>query len=105
MPGIAKAIAGGKDAGEICREVGLADPTCDFCLYVVAYIEGILADTKVIESVIAEVDADVCATLPGSFSVMCDALAAQYVPTIVELIEQGLGPETVCSKLHYCTDA
>lgn len=103
MSEIVTAISEGSSTISICKELGFADPTCDFCLYVVAYIEGILVDTKVIDAVIAEVDADICAKLPGSFSAICDALAGEYVPIIVQLIEQGLGPQTVCSKLKFCT--
>jgi hypothetical protein len=103
---IARAIAGGASPEGVCEELGLGDKTCDFCLDVVSYIEGVLVDTKVLEAVIAAVDAQYCAPLPGSFSALCDALVAQYVPTIVQLLEQGLGPTTVCSRLGYCaTDA
>jgi hypothetical protein len=85
--------------------MGLGDATCDFCHYFVQYIEGILVDTQVLSEVIAIVDASFCTGLPESFEAICTELVGQYVPTIVGLIEQGLGPTVVCQSLKFCQAA
>jgi hypothetical protein len=102
MPGIVGALDAGESPETICQAIGLGDTACDFCHYVVQYIEGIFLDTQVISEIIAIVDAGICANLPGPFEAICTELVGQYVPTIVELIEQGLGPAAVCQKLNFC---
>lgn len=100
------------DPLEICGMIGLCEsrarrpirvvgsPACDMCQDIVAYVELVLQDTKVVAEVIAAVDA-FCQQLPFAEAVVCEA-ATQYIPEIIADLEAGIASLDICARFNFC---
>jgi hypothetical protein len=100
------------DPLEVCGAIGLCSAharrparmvgsaACDFCQDIVAYVELVLQDTKVVADVIAAVDA-FCQTLPFAESIICGAFT-QYIPDIIADLEAGIASIDICARLNFC---
>jgi len=113
LPKIMQWLEEGIDHLEICKRIGLC-PTdkvarlsngigCTICKSIVAEVEKVMVDTKVESEVIALIQ-ELCNKLPAPASTICDALVADFVPQIMEWLEQGLDHLEICQKLGLCSN-
>ena len=109
----------GLQALDVCVKIGLCEPAtmkikpiripagakndqaCDICKKVVETVEEAMKSTTVEEEVAALVS-QVCTLLPSPYSTLCSTIVQQYVPMIMQLIEQGLEALDICVKLGLC---
>ncbi|OHS97638.1 hypothetical protein TRFO_09344 [Tritrichomonas foetus] len=56
-----------------------------------------------VESEIIKLVEQLCETFPAPYSSLCDSLVEQYVPLIMQWIEEGLESLDVCSKIGLCS--
>lgn len=75
---------------------------CDICTKAVEYIEECLKDQQVEEEIIAAID-DLCVQYPSPYDQYCLTAVKQYVPTIIQYIEQGLESSNICSVTGLCS--
>jgi hypothetical protein len=90
----------------VCRALGLAprnDGECDVCIAAVDFVASIMSQTQVLSEIIAMVDV-LCQRFPAPFAEMCEAVVAQYVPQIIEWIEQHYSSQQICQKLGLCAN-
>ena len=119
IPVIMQWLEEGLEHLEICSKLGFCEETkapripmnlgsytpngmgCDLCKQVVTYIEKEMVSTKV-EEEIEKVVIKICAKFPAPYNTLCESLVKQYVPIIMEWLEQGLEHSEICSKLGFC---
>lgn len=116
LPLIIKEIGKGVESLHICSKIGICGSAktmarlpegvtqgqiCDMCIELTEYIEALLKDQK-IEEEIKKLVAGICQMLPAQMSSVCSALINQYVPLIIEWIEQGIESIDICHKLGFC---
>jgi saposin len=115
IPQIMQWLEQGLEHLEICQKVKLC-PTnsavaryqsnsngmaCTICTTIVGEIEKIMVSTKV-ESEVIELVKKLCVKFPAPYSTLCDSLVAQYIPQIMNLLEQGLEHLEICQKIKLC---
>jgi len=108
---IMQLIEQGIDKNAICKKFGycavqfnVAEQNamgCTICTTIVDKIEQVIVSTKV-ESEVIELVKKLCVKLPVPYSTLCDSLVAQYVPIIMQWLEQGLEKIEICKKLGFC---
>ena len=111
IPVIIRYIEQGIEKFSICDKIGfcatrqlVAQPngiTCTLCTTVVSTVETVMKDTQV-EAEVAKLVSKVCTTFPAPYSTLCTSLVSQYVPMIMEWLEQGLEKADICAKLGLC---
>jgi hypothetical protein len=107
VAGVDKKVKAKELADKIARKVGSnrsgADATCDYCQYIVGYIEQLVLEGFLEEEIIALVNA-LCEMIPV-FGDLCEQWADQEIIDIIKWIEAGYGPEWVCTELGLCGSA
>jgi len=109
---IMQLIEQGVEKAEICKKLGycavkfnLLPQTnamgCTVCTTIIDEVEKIMTSTKV-ESEVEELVKKLCVKLPAPYSTLCDALVSQYIPQIMQWIEQGIDHLEICQKLGFC---
>ncbi|KAK8834034.1 hypothetical protein M9Y10_021254 [Tritrichomonas musculus] len=124
LPFIIKWIDQGLQSSDICKTIGLCETKlrkavripsklalpdgyqngvgCDMCKKVVQYIEQLLKDQKTEEEIALLVE-EVCKFFPSPYDSLCDSICEQYVPAIMQYIEQGIEVLDICSSLGLCS--
>ena len=77
-----------------------ADIKCDICDLAVTAAENYLESNKTQAQIQLVLD-NLCAKTP--FASECTGLVNQYLPQIINLLEQKETPQTICQQLHFCT--
>ncbi len=72
---------------------------CDLCHLGVSYIENYLQNNHT-ETELEDVLDNLCYKTPDSN--LCIALVNNYLPQIIELVEQKETPQEICSQLSIC---
>ena len=75
--------------------------TCSLCKTIVSAVERAMVSTKV-ESEIIEKVQKICTKIQAPYSTLCESIVAQYVPQIMQWLEQGLEHADICKKLNIC---
>ena len=110
VPIIMQWLEQGLEHEEICKKLGFCTNAirassnsfvCDLCTELVAKVEQIMVDTKLEKDVIALAQ-EYCEKLAVPMSTLCDSLVAQYVPQIMQWLEQGLEHLEICKKISLC---
>ena len=114
IPTIINWIEQGIEKAQICEKLGFCSTsvsaairqpngmTCTVCTTIVQAIEKAMVSTKVESEIIALVE-KLCAKIPAPYSTLCDSLVEQYVPKIMEWLEQGLEHLEICQKIGLCS--
>jgi len=112
VPVIMQWLEQGLEHLEICQKLGFCTNnsvirnvngiSCTMCQTIVAQVEKIMVDTKVESEIIALIE-KLCEKFPSPYSTLCNSLVEQYVPVIMEWLEQGLEHIEICQKLGFCT--
>jgi len=68
----------------------------------VTYIEGVLAENQTESQIIADIEADICADIPV-FQQECDGYCVQYVPLIIQYLENSGSPDVACQDIGACS--
>lgn len=96
----------------ICAAIGLctssavmsaqqvADTQCTLCEFIAGYVEGWIAQNAT-EEEIAQGLESICALTP--YAQMCDALVQQYLPLIIQWVQNNENPDEVCTQIGLCT--
>ncbi len=77
-------------------------PQCTLCKYILGAVEKHLSDNSTEQQIKSGLK-KVCAALPSSFSVQCDALVDQYLDLLVQLIQQKLPADKICTYIGICS--
>merc|ERR1712065_63779 len=92
---IINAILSGETPAELCAEIGLCS-----------------GDEEIVEKKVVDVApigetelGKVCKLLPGDFGATCVSLVDNYLPAIIEHIENDFPPATACAALGLCPKA
>ena len=80
------------------------DHMCDDCTKVVGIVEAALNSTLVESEVVALVEV-ACGFLPFPVSTVCNMIASNYIPKIMQWLEQGLEALDICVKIGLCQSA
>jgi len=118
VPVIIEWLAKEMTAVDICSKVGLCSTkavprfvkqnnadngkVCDICQQVVNYIATLLTQSYTEAEIVALVE-KLCTSIPAPFSLACDAIAAKYVPVIIEWLAKELTAVDICSKVGLCS--
>jgi len=105
-------IEQGIEKAEICKKFGYcaqhinvmpqANPMgCTVCSTIISEVEKIMVSTKVESEVIALVK-KLCVKFPAPYAALCDSLCDEYIPQIMEWLQQGLERIEICKKLGFC---
>jgi len=76
---------------------------CTICQDVIRLIDDYLEDGKT-EQEIIDLVTKYCDMIPAPYGTICDALVAQYIPTIIQFLTEELDPEVICSTIGLCTE-
>merc|ERR1711991_1285585 len=119
---IINAILSGDTPAELCAELGLCsgeeeivekkvvdvapigDTECTLCEFVVNFVETKLNESSTQQEIETELG-KVCKLLPGDFGATCVSLVDNYLPAIIEHIENDFPPATACAALGLCPKA
>ncbi|KAM9967735.1 hypothetical protein ACTFIW_001821 [Dictyostelium discoideum] len=74
---------------------------CEICTFITKYAENLLEANKTIEDIVKVVD-DFCKVLPSQYKTDCVAMASNYIPAIVKMLENNYNAEQVCQELSFC---
>jgi saposin len=77
------------------------DAGCSLCEAIVGFVEGYVAQNET-EMSIAKQITKLC-QLTGPYEMICDNLVDQYLPQIIQYIEQKETPHEVCQKIKLCS--
>jgi len=87
----------------LCTGKGLGDTIpCEVCKYAVTYIEGIIGQNQTEQQIVADIEAAICAEFPP-LEQMCDEAVVEYVPQIIQYLENEGTPDACCDDLGICT--
>ena len=75
--------------------------TCSLCTTIVSAVEKAMVSTKVESEIIAKVQ-QLCSKVQAPYSTICESIVQQYVPQIMQWLEQGLEHLDICKKLNIC---
>jgi len=113
IPVIMQWLEQGLEKVDICAKLGMCEKkarkndfeanaiSCDMCKTLVAYVEQIMVSTKVEEEIEALVS-KLCVKFPAPYNTLCQSLVHQYIPVIMQWLEQGLEKVDICAKLGMC---
>ncbi|KAJ3425619.1 hypothetical protein M0812_28064 [Anaeramoeba flamelloides] len=110
LPAIIQYIEQELPAQKICELIGLCsaeaeepqDIKCIACTTVVGFVEKFLAEGNTEEEIIKLLE-DVCQFLPNSYKSICDSIIEQYLPAIIQYIEQELPAQKICELIGLCS--
>jgi saposin len=117
VPQLIQWIEKGESPQQFCSQVGLCSSVhksgmihhkrevqqagCSVCQLVVQYVETYLASNQTEAQIVQQLD-QVC-TLLGPLSSTCQAFVQQYVPQLIQWIENGESPQQFCSQVGLCS--
>jgi saposin len=78
------------------------DELCSLCKYVVAYLDSFVKQNATVAELETLLD-KVCTALPNKWVQQCESLVQQYGPLIVQLLEEEVAPDKVCTAIGLCT--
>ncbi|KAM9976509.1 hypothetical protein ACTFIR_010350 [Dictyostelium discoideum] len=81
--------------------IGSSTTDCEICTFISGYAENFLEQNKTLEDIIKVVD-DFCKILTDAYKTNCVAMASNYIPAIVKMLENDNTPGQVCQKLDLC---
>ncbi|KAJ6236840.1 saposin-related [Anaeramoeba flamelloides] len=110
LPAIIQYIEQELPAQKICELIGLCsaeaeepqDIKCTACTTVVGFVEKFLAEGNTEQEIIKLLE-DVCQFLPNSYKSICDSIIEQYLPAIIQYIEQELPAQKICELIGLCS--
>jgi len=77
---------------------------CTICQELVRAVDDYLDDGKTQEEIIAELDI-LCNKLPATYATLCSSLVAQYLPVIINWLEQEMEIIDICTKIGLCKNS
>lgn len=107
IPIIVQFLASQLTPSEICAKLGLCtssvqdDTKCSLCQLVVGEVETLLAD-QVVQEKIEALLSDLCSHLSTQWSTICSSMISQWLPEIIQLVEEKFPADYVCSKIGFC---
>ncbi|KAN0014790.1 hypothetical protein ACTFIU_001108 [Dictyostelium citrinum] len=121
IPAIVKMLENDNTPAQVCQKLNLCPaPTsqpqlpidydfnvdssttdCEICTFITGYADSFLEENKTLEDIIKVVD-DFCKIIPAAYKTDCVAMAANYIPAIVKMLENDNTPAQVCQKLNLC---
>jgi saposin len=116
VPQIMTWLSEGLEKVQVCKKLGFCPKTrqangfkanaftCTLCQTVVQMVEKVMVDTKV-EADVQALVGKVCLKFPAPYDTLCQSLVGQFIPTIMEYLEQGLEKLDVCRKIKMCPKA
>lgn len=76
---------------------------CLMCKSLVDILEGTVKDNAT-EETFLKIIGNVCNGLPGPFRKTCRLYVASYAKKLLEMLIKHFDPDTICTKLHLCTE-
>ncbi|EGC32070.1 hypothetical protein DICPUDRAFT_155998 [Dictyostelium purpureum] len=120
IPDIITMINNNFTPSQICQKIGLCpaptnspqalplpsfdlntDIECPLCTYVASYAEQLFESNKTETEIISFIQKE-CTKLPAKYSDMCVAMARNYIPEIVTMLENNWTPAQICQKFKLC---
>ncbi|EGG24430.1 saposin A [Cavenderia fasciculata] len=95
----------GNKSGKPCAEKkqkALGNEECAVCTFVVSYAEQLLADNKTLGPIETFLEAECDKFLP-KYASTCNAAISNYLPEIIQYLENGQTPAQVCQEIKFCT--
>jgi len=80
----------------------VGDNMCPMCQLFVNLVENYLADNNTIAFIEWQLHNFPCALLPGNLETQCDNFVDQYVPQIIQWIQQNESPTVFCKQVGLC---
>jgi saposin len=114
LPQIIQYIEQAETPQQVCAKIKLCSSTvavakprgsgtCSICQSIVGFVEAYLEQNQTIAQIEQQLQG-VCA-LTGPYEQICDNLVSQYVPQLIQYIEQDYTPEQACQKIGLCQAA
>jgi len=107
------------EAFDICAKIGLCKPSarnliftqsqdniaCSLCTKVVNYVEQYVKEGKPAQAIEKLIETKVCALAPEFIQGICDNLVDNYIPLIINYLEQKFEALDICTKIGLCKSA
>jgi saposin len=104
------------EALDICGKLGLCKGTqartakndgagCTICTKIVNYVEEYIKEGKPAEVIEQLLEDKVCALAPALVKTICDNLVQNYIPLIINYLEQEMEAADICAKLGLCSES
>jgi len=88
---------------QIQQEISANTVQCDICQSLISRIEEALKD-KQTEEQIASLVSSYCSILGDKMKPFCQLIATQYVPIIMQFLENKMEKLEICQKLGFCEE-
>ncbi|KAN0041306.1 hypothetical protein ACTFIV_003844 [Dictyostelium citrinum] len=75
---------------------------CEICSFITKYAENLLEANKTMGDIEKVVD-DFCKMIPSQYTADCIAMASNYIPNIIKMLENNYNPEQICQELGLCS--
>ncbi|KAN0014906.1 hypothetical protein ACTFIU_001226 [Dictyostelium citrinum] len=75
---------------------------CEICSFITKYAENLLEANKTMGDIEKVVD-DFCKMIPSQYTADCIAMASNYIPDIIKMLENNYNPEQICQELGLCS--
>jgi len=112
VPQLIQWIEAGENPQVFCHQIGLCTSTkvvkrtvqqggtCSICELVVQYVEAYVAQNQTEQQIIQQLE-QICSLL-GPLASTCDAFVSQYVPQLIQYLENGENPQVFCTQIGVC---
>lgn len=87
--------------GNLARASKSSTVACTICHSIVQYVESLISSGTV-ESEIEQLVDLLCDQFPSPYSTVCESMVANYLPQIIELINQKVDALNICAKIKLC---
>ncbi|KAJ3427530.1 saposin-related [Anaeramoeba flamelloides] len=112
LPVILEFLEQEQPAHKVCQEIRICttlkeapkDIECPLCEFLMKNIEAYLEDAKTEEEIEKELN-KLCKLLPSSYSGMCKTMVAEYLPVIIDKIEDNVPPQKICALIGLCSNS
>jgi len=117
VPQLIQWIEAGESPQQFCTQVGLCSSAkkvehhhkreveqggaCSICQLVVSYVESYVAKNQTEQQIIAQLE-QLCSLL-GPLSSQCNAFVENYVPELIQWLENGESPQQFCTQVGLCS--
>uniref|UniRef100_UPI0037E75DD2 prosaposin n=1 Tax=Semicossyphus pulcher TaxID=241346 RepID=UPI0037E75DD2 len=85
----------------VTTENGTPSKQCDFCIFLIKTLEGLLPKQRTEEAVIKLLE-EICHIMPAAYRDQCEFVISKFSKTVLDAILGYATPQAICALLHLC---